>query len=139
MYDAIVALHVVATVSAFGVLLAWPWLPSASAQAHRARARLLGVVVTRSAALGLVLGAYLATDRGLWSQPWVGGPLAIMVVVLGVVGGYLTPAERRLALLCEDGDERALATATRRVELVALGCFALGVVAALLMVTKPGL
>ena len=30
LYDAVVALHVVATVSAFGVLLAWPWLPSAS-------------------------------------------------------------------------------------------------------------
>ena len=139
LYDVVVALHVVATVSAFGVLLAWPWLPSASAQAHRARARLLAVVVTRAAALGLVLGAYLATDRGLWSQPWVAGPLAILVVVLGIVGGYLTPAERRLAELCEHGDERALATARRPVELVALGCFALGVLAALSMVTKPGL
>ena len=86
-----------------------------------------------------MLGAYLATDRGLWSRPWVGGPLAIMVVVLGIVGGYLTPAERRLAVLCDGGDERALATATRRVEVVAFGCFALGAVAALLMVTKPGL
>ena len=100
---------------------------------------MLAVVVTRAASLGLVLGAYLATDRGLWSQPWVLGPLAIMVVVLGIVGGYLTPAERRLAELCEGGDERALATATRRVELVAVGCFALGALAAFLMVTKPGL
>lgn len=33
-------------------------------------------------------------------------------------------------------DSEALATATRRVELVAVGCFALG---AFLMVTKPGL
>ena len=78
------------------------------------RARLLGVVVTRSAALDLVLGAYLASDRGLWSRLWVGAPLAILVVVLGIVGGYLTPAERRLAELCDGGDERALATATRR-------------------------
>lgn len=139
LYDAVVAIHVVATVSAFGVLLAWPWLPGGSAPAHRGRARLLGVVVTRSAALGLVLGAYLATDRGLWSQPWVAAPLVIMVVLLGVVGGYLTPAERRLAELSARGDERALAAATRPVELVALGCFVLAAVAAFLMVTKPGL
>lgn len=67
------------------------------------------------------------------------GPLAIIFVVVCVVGGYLTRAERRLAELYERGDERALATATRPVELVALGCFALGIVAALVMVTKPGL
>ena len=54
------------------------------------------------------------------------GPLAIIFVVLCVVGGYLTWAERRLAELYERGDERALATATRPVELVALGCFPLG-------------
>lgn len=139
VYDALVALHVVATVSAFGVLLAWPWLPSGTANAHRGRARLLAVVVTRSASLGLALGAYLATDRGLWSQPWVSAPLVIMVVLLGVVGGYLAPAERRLAELSEGGDERALAAARRPVERVALGCFALAAAAAFVMVTKPGL
>lgn len=36
-------------------------------------------------------------------------------------------------------DSEALATATRRVELVAVGCFALGALAAFLLVTKPGL
>jgi hypothetical protein len=139
LYDTVVALHVVATVSAFGVLLAWPWLPAGSAGAHRARSRLLGVVVTRSAGVGLLLGAYLATDRGLWSEPWVSAPLAIMVVLLGVVGGYLTPAERRLAELCDDGDESAVSAAARPVKLAALACFGLAATAAFLMVTKPGL
>lgn len=139
LYDTLVAVHVVANVSAFGVLLAWPWLPGGTSQTHRGRARVLGVVVTRSAALGLLIGAYLASDRGLWGQPWVLGPLVILVVLLGVVGGYLTPAEHRLAELSEHGDERALAAATRPVKLVALGCFALAAVAAFLMVTKPRL
>ena len=138
-YDSVVAVHVVANVSAFGVLLAWPWLPGGTAAAHRARARVLGTVVTRAAALGLVLGVYLASDRGLWDEPWVGGPLIILIVLLGIVGGYLTPAERRLAQAADAGDAVALATARRPVDRVALACFALAAIAAFLMVTKPGL
>lgn len=139
LYDSIVAVHVVANLSAFGVLLAWPLLPAGTASAHRARARVLGRVVTWAATLGLVLGVFLASDRDLWGEVWVQGPLVILVLLLGIVGGYLTPAERRLGELCERGDETALAVAKRTVDRVATLCFALAAVAAFLMVTKPGL
>lgn len=140
VYDAVVAVHVVANVSAFGVLLAWPLLPGGTPAAHAARARVLGTVVTYAATLGLVLGLYLASDAGVFGEPWVLGPLVILVVLLGVVGGYLTPAERRLgALSAQAGADTAVLTAARqRVDRVALACFALAAVAAFLMTTKPG-
>ncbi len=134
LYDAIVAVHVVANVSAFGVLLAWPLLPGGTPAAHIARARVLAVVVTRAATVGLVLGLLLAADRQLFDEPWVVAPLAILVVLLGIVGGHLTPAERRLAVLDGAEHDRAARTTDR----VALACFALAALAALVMVTKPG-
>jgi len=63
-------------------------------------------------------------------------PLAIIVVVLGIVGAVLTPRERRLAAMA-DGDplrpriERQLVGA-------GLACAALVAVAAFFMVTKLG-
>jgi len=108
--------------------------------AHAARARVLGKVVTSAATVGLALGLYLAGDAGVFGEPWVLGPLAILVVLLGLVGGYLTPAERRLGDLAAGADEdaEALVAARRRVDRVALGCFALAAFAAFLMTTKPG-
>jgi len=137
-YDAVVALHVVANVSAFGILLAWPLLPAGTAAAHTARAQILGRVVTYAATVGLVLGLYLASDRDLFGEPWVLGPLVILVVLLGIVGGYLTPAERRLGQLAGEPDD-AWTRARRQVDRAALACFALAAVATFLMVTKPGL
>jgi hypothetical protein len=139
-YDVVVAAHVVANVSAFGILLAWPLLPGGTPAAHGARARILARVVTYAATLGLVLGLYLASDRDLFGEPWVLGPLVILVVLLGIVGGYLTPAERRLGeLAAQPGSEEAWTRARRGVDRAALACFALAAVATFLMVTKPGL
>ncbi len=64
LYDLGVAAHVIAVIAGFGPLFAYPWLPAGTASAHRARERLLSVLVTRSAAVALVLGLYLANTRG---------------------------------------------------------------------------
>lgn len=137
-YQLVTAAHVIANIGAFGVLAAWPWLPMGVPLAHRARARILGVVVTRLATVALATGVYLASTRDLWSEPWVLGPMAIMVIVLGLIGGYMTPLERRLADLSETpGAELNHSLAAAR--LAAIACFALIAGAAFLMVTKPQL
>lgn len=135
LYSLVVAIHVVGVIGAFGVLFAWPWLPRGRPEAHRARARILGVVVSRTAGVALLAGAYLATVGGVWGAPWVTVPLVIFVVVLGVVGSYLTPSERRLAEAAyAEGDAERL---RRRLDRVALGCAGLVAVATVFMVAKP--
>ncbi len=136
LYDAAVAVHVIAVIAAFGVLFAYPWLERGTPAAHDARRRLLSVVVTRAATVALLVGMYLANDRGYLGQLWVVVPLAIMIVLLGVVGAYLTPAERRLGAMTERDPRRA--ALQRTVQRVAVVCAALVAVAAFFMVTKLG-
>ena len=96
LYSLVVAIHVVGVIGAFGVLFAWPWLPAAVPRptgrgrgswawwsaAPRASPCWRGPTSPPSAACGARPGPV---------------PLVIFVVVLGVVGSYLTPSERRLA------------------------------------------
>ena len=76
---------------AFGVWFAWPLLPGETAPAHRARARILRVVVTRAATVALVAGVYLAAVAGIFGKLWVLVPLVIMVGLLGMTGSFLVP------------------------------------------------
>lgn len=94
-------------------------------------------MTTRSAVVALLAGAYLATVGETWGRLWVVLPLTIMVVLLGVIGGYLTPQERRLAELAERGDRSTHDLLARSVTRVAGGCAALVVVAVVVMVVKP--
>ena len=138
MYETVVALHVLANIGAWGPLIAWPWLPRRHPDAHAARARLLGAVVSRSGTLAFLAGLYLAFDRDLFGEPWVSGPLLIMLVLFGVVGAYLTPQERRLSALAEAADWTAWEALHRRVLTAAAGCSVLVALAVYLMVVKPG-
>jgi hypothetical protein len=137
-YDVVVSIHVMAVVAAFGVWFAYPLLvPPGDAAAHRAQARVARLVVTPAGTLALIAGAYLASDRSYWDQSWVGIPLLILVVLMGITGGYFIPRQQRLAELAEAGagpDYAALAGQVRRVSLVAA---ALVVVAVFFMVAKP--
>jgi hypothetical protein len=68
---------------------------------------------------------------------WVSVPLVILVVLLGITGGYFVPRQERLAELAEGGagpEYAALATQVARVAFLAA---ALVVVAIFLMVVKP--
>jgi uncharacterized membrane protein len=137
-YDVVVSIHVMAIVAAFGIWFVYPLLvPHGDAAAHRAQVRVARLVVTPAGTLALLAGIYLASDRSYWDRSWVGIPLVILVVLMGITGGYFIPRQQRLAELAEGGagaDYAALAAQVRRVALVAA---ALVVVAVFLMVVKP--
>ncbi len=136
-YDVVVSIHVMAVIAAFGLWFAYPLLvPRGDAAAHRAQARVARIVVTPAGTLALLAGVYLASDRSYWSESWVGIPLLILIVLLGITGGYFIPRQLRLAELAEPGGAEydALARQAARVAVVAAG---LVVVAVFMMVVKP--
>ena len=49
----------------------------------------------------LLTGIYMAADADVFSEWWVGVPLVIILVLLGLAGAYFSPRERRLSELAE--------------------------------------
>jgi uncharacterized membrane protein len=136
-YDVVVSVHVMAIVAAFGGWFAYPLVvPRGDAAAHRAQVRLARLVVTPAGTLALIAGIYLASDRHYWDESWVGVPLVILVVLMGITGAYFIPRQKRLAELAETGggEYERLAGQVRTVALVAA---ALVLVAIFFMVAKP--
>ena len=139
-YGLVLAGHIAANLVAFGVLFAWPMLPSGTAAAHQARRRILSNLVSYAALVALVAGAYLATDASAWGKLWVQVPLGIFVVLLGIVGGVMTRGERLLARTAVDGDRpdaAQYASRRRTVDLAAYACWVLVAAAVLTMTIKP--
>ena len=137
-YDVVLSIHVMAIVAAFGVWFAYPLLVArGDAGAHRAQVRVARMVVNPAGTVALLAGVYLASDRSYWSEVWVSVPLVILVVLMGITGGYFIPRQERLAELADAGpgpEYAALATQVARVTFVAAG---LVVVAIFFMVAKP--
>jgi small-conductance mechanosensitive channel len=137
-YDVVVAIHVMAVIAAFGLWFAYPLLvPRGDAAAHRAQARVARMVVTPAGTLALLAGIYLASDRSYWDKSWVGIPLLILIVLLGITGGYFIPRQLRLAELAEGGAGADYDALARQVSRVAMLAAALVLVAVFLMVVKP--
>ena len=139
-YALVLAGHIAANLVAFGVLFAWPMLPSGTAAAHQARRRILSNLVSYAALVALGAGAYLATDASAWGKLWVQVPLGIFVVLLGIVGGVMTRGERLLARTAVDGDRpdaARYASRRRTVDLAAYACWVLVAAAVLTMTIKP--
>jgi uncharacterized membrane protein len=137
-YDVVVAIHVMAIVAAFGLWFAYPLLvPRGDAAAHRAQARVARVVVTPAGTLALLAGIYLASDRSYWDKSWVGIPLLILIVLMGITGAYFIPRQLRLAELAEAGAGTDYDALARQVARVAMLAAALVLVAVFLMVVKP--
>jgi uncharacterized membrane protein len=101
----VIALHVMAVVAAFGVLFVYPvllpWLqrtqPGAMPAVHDALVRVHRMVVTPAMVIVLLAGIYLASDEDVWSESWVSIALVIILVLFGVVHGFLVPQHRQLA------------------------------------------
>lgn len=125
LQSSVVAVHVMAVVAAFGVLLAAPLLGPGGVLG-RAWLR----VLTPGAVLVLLTGAWLASDEDAWGEPWVTAPLGILVLVVGLVHVIVVPAERRLG--AGDG------TAATRWRVATGAGAALVLVAVYVMVTRPG-
>ena len=146
-YDVVLALHVAAIVTAFGVVATYPavvpWLrrthPGSMVVVHEVQARIGRMVITPAATLALLAGVYLASDAHLWSEVWVVVPFVILVVILGVGGAVLAPSERRLATLAASGtDAPEYDAAFRRLLTLQTAVFVLVLVAIFFMVAKPG-
>lgn len=157
-YNFVLFLHITGVVIAFGVVFTYPLVFSVARRSHRRHLpfihTLQGViglrVVSTFGTLILLAGFYLAIEGPYeFSDPWIGITLLILIIVLGVGGGFLGPKEQQLAELSRrdvdasppDGpvsfsaEYEALYARTRTMTLILLG---LVLVAIFLMVTKLG-
>lgn len=149
-YDVVLTIHILAVVIAFGVVFSYPVLdawfrravPGDVAALHRLHLALGQRVISPAMVVVLVAGLYLALqDPWSLADAWISATFAILIVLFGLMGAVLTPADRRLAKLAESGDDEAGADYEReRRRADAFGGLALllVVVATFLMVAKPG-
>jgi uncharacterized membrane protein len=92
----------------------------------------------------LLAGLYLALDRWSLGDPWISATFAILIVLFGLTGAILIPADKRLAELADDdltagtGPSADYVALSRRADLVGSVALLLVVVAIFLMTAKPG-
>jgi uncharacterized membrane protein len=145
-YDVVKWLHIMAVVVAFGGAFTYPiWFtmlrraePAERAFFHRVQAFLGQRVISPGLLVIILAGAYMASDRDLWSKMWVTIPLLIAIVIGGLGGMFFGPKEKRLAELAAEGggpEYERVAVQVRNVTYVSL---ALVAIAAYMMVTKLG-
>jgi uncharacterized membrane protein len=140
-YSVVVWIHVVAVVSAFGTVYAYPLLAAALRHAgalpvfHSMQAVIWSRVVTPAMVVVLIAGVYLATDADAWSEAWVSGGL-VGLVLLFAIAGIATGWERQAAQLASTSDPGydALASRSRAAAGAAMG---LVTIVLFLMVVKP--
>ena len=152
-YDVVLTVHILAVVIAFGVVFAYPVLdawfrravPGNLVALHQLHLTLGRRVVSPAMVVVLLAGIYLATqDPWSFDEPWISATLVILFVLFGLMGGILTPADRRLAQLAErdasTGSEASADYERERKKADAVGGLALllVVLAIFLMVGKPG-
>ena len=154
-YDVAKWAHVATILIAFGVTFAYPLIvPYFMTQAPRSApawfevsGRIGRFLITPFAVLALLTGAYLATDRDLWSEVWVTVPLVILIVLLGLGGAFFAPIERKLTELTKrdveaagDGEvvwSQEVQDIGRRAGMVGMLASFLILIAAYFMVAKP--
>jgi len=151
-YDVVLTVHVLAVVVAFGVVFSYPVIdayfrraaPRSLAALHAVHLQLARRVITPAMTVVLLAGLYLATDRWSLGDPWISATFAILLVLFGLMGGVLTPADKRLAELAErdastgGGPSADYERERRRADLFGSLALLLVVVAIFLMTAKPG-
>jgi uncharacterized membrane protein len=152
-YDVVLTVHILAVVVAFGVVFAYPVLdawfrravPGNLAALHDLHLTLGRRVISPAMIVVLLAGLYLATqDPWSFGDPWISATLAILFVLFGLMGGVLTPADRRLVQLAErdakagGGTSADYERARRRADLFGSLALLLVIAAIFLMVVKPG-
>jgi uncharacterized membrane protein len=157
-YSVVLFIHIAAVVLAFGVTFSYLIVMAAASSRYE---RHMGFLFRMQSIIGsrligplgvvvLLAGLYLAIEGPYeLGDPWIGGTLLILIVVLGVGGGYLGPREERLAEMAErdvaaspaDGAVRFGQDYQRLFGTLRAGILAINVlvlIALFLMVTKPG-
>jgi uncharacterized membrane protein len=151
-YDVVLTVHILAVVIAFGVVFAYPVIdayirravPGDLAALHQLHVLLARRLVQPAMTVVLLAGLYLATDRWNLGDPWISATFAILIVLFGLTGAVLTPADVRLAELAArdastgGGPSAEYERARRRADLFGAIALLLVVVAIFLMTAKPG-
>jgi hypothetical protein len=155
-WQIVLAVHIAAVVVAFGVTFAYPLIdafgsrmdPRAMPWFYRVRDLIGRRLISPGLALVLIAGVYLASKLHQWSAFYVQWGLAVVIVLGGLGGAFLSPNERKLAELAErdieaagDGEvqwsEEYLAL-QRRVAIVGAGYSLLVLITVYLMTVQAG-
>ena len=111
-YDAVLFVHILAVVVAFGVTFTYGLLDACARRAgivdmvalHRFQVFLSRRLITPAMVVVLVAGLYLTFDGPYeLGDPWIGATLTILIVIFGLVGAVLAPAERRMLAIAQRG------------------------------------
>lgn len=155
-YNVVLFLHVLSAIVAFGITFTYPLIFASLTRNgnlrhlawwHRTQVQIERFILSPAATLLLLCGIYMASD-GIygWKSTFVSVGLAGLIVIMGLLGGVLIPAEVKAAKIAEraiapDGsgelgaDYQALA---RRMQIAGTIASVLVVVIVFFMVTKLG-
>ena len=110
-YGAVLAVHVIAVLAAYGAPVTYPILlpylrrhhPEALAGVHETQFMLNTRVAPPASVAIVAAGTYLAFDGDLWSRPWLvaGIVLFALISLVGLI--VVVPSTRRLAELARGG------------------------------------
>jgi uncharacterized membrane protein len=108
-FTAVLAVHIMAVVLAFGVIFAYPLIslfgqrmdPSGLPWFHRMQRRVGRGLTSPGLLIVLVAGLYLAGKLHSFSAFYVQWGIGVVVVLGGLTGGYLGPRQGKLAELAE--------------------------------------
>jgi uncharacterized membrane protein len=156
-YSFVLFVHIAAVVLAFGVTFSFPIVLTVARRRyerhmgfyHRVQALIGSRLIGPLGGVVLLAGLYLAIKGPYeFGDPWIGITMVLLLIILGLGGGYMGPREERLAEMAErdvaanpEGavsfgqDYERLFAQVRNVNLV---LNALVLIAIFLMVTKPG-
>jgi uncharacterized membrane protein len=106
-YGVVLALHIVAVISAYGLPLAYPMLlpyvrrhyPEAMPGVHDVQHRLNVRLATPASVLIVAFGVYMTQTRHYWDEVWVLVPLGFFAVISLVGATYIVPVSHRMAEL----------------------------------------
>jgi hypothetical protein len=102
-YDAILGVHVMAVVVAFGVTFAYPIMFAVGARhdprslplLHRVEYTIERFLINPGLLLVVLAGAYLASNGHHWSEFFVQWGLGASIVIGGLVGSVMIPTAKR--------------------------------------------
>ena len=155
-YNVVLFVHVLSAIVAFGITFAYPVIFVSLTRNgnvrhlawwHRTQVEIERKILSPAATLLLLCGIYLASD-GIygWKSTFVSVGLVGVIVIMGLLGAVLIPAESKAAAIAEreigpDGsgelsaDYQALA---RRMQIAGTVASVIVVVVVFLMITKLG-
>jgi hypothetical protein len=150
-FTAVLAVHIMFVVIAFGVIFAYPLIsmygqridPTGLPWFHRLQGRLGRILISPGLGVVLIAGIYLASKLHSFSDLYVQWGFVAVILLGGLTGGYFSPREAKLATLAEGdlaapggklGDEYL--ALSRQVNIVSLAACLIVLVTILLMAAQ---